>query len=111
MPDLHNLIDELPDALPDELTEVLLRGEGAYRLERIVSFGQASPPGFWYDQHQDEWVLLLSGSAELVFESEDEPVALKPGDHLLIPAHRRHRVASTAAGTHTVWLALFFNGK
>lgn len=78
------------------------------RIERIVSTGQASPPGFWYDQPEDEWVVLLSGAAGLRFESEVEARDLKSGDWLHIPAHVRHRVEWTDAATPSVWLAVHF---
>ena len=81
---------------------------GSFKLERIVSSGQATPPGEWFDQDRDEWVALLSGSAGLLFEGEDHPRPLRPGDYLLIPAHVRHRVEWTEPGTETVWLALHF---
>jgi len=80
------------------------------RVERIVSTGQASPPGFWYDQPRAEWVLLLSGAARLRFDGEDEARALKPGDYVFIPARRRHRVDWTSPDEPTVWLALHFDG-
>jgi cupin 2 domain-containing protein len=80
----------------------LLEGK-AFRLEQIVSHGQASEPGFWYDQTEDEWVALLRGTATLVFEGE-QPLSLTAGDALLIPAHVRHRVAATSPDA--VWLAL-----
>ena len=73
------------------------------RLERIVSSGHATAPGEWMDQAWDEWVLLVSGRAGLTLEGS-EPLTLSPGDHLLIPAHRRHRVDFTE--TPTVWLAV-----
>ena len=60
-----------------------------------MSAGQATPPGEWYDQDTHEWVALLSGGAGLRFEDEAEPRVLSPGDYLLIPAHRRHRVEWT----------------
>jgi len=75
-------------------------------LERIVSTGQATPPGEWYEQKQDEWVILLSGSAGLLFESEDTVQVLQPGDYVNIPAHQRHRVEWTDSSQPTVWLAL-----
>jgi cupin 2 domain-containing protein len=103
-----NLLNNLPSALPDEVTEVLLRGAGGFRLERIVSHGQASPPGFWYDQNEHEWVLLLEGAAGLRFGDEPAVRELGPGDSVLIPAHRRHRVEWTRADAPTVWLALFW---
>nr|WP_157064218.1 cupin domain-containing protein [Methylobacterium tarhaniae] len=76
------------------------------RIERIVSTGQASPPGFWYDQPWDEWVVLLSGSAGLQIAGEPEPRRLAPGDQLFIPAHLRHRVAWTSPDAPSVWLAV-----
>lgn len=71
----------------DELIEVLMQGQGV-RIERIVSTGQASPPGFWYDQSDDEFVVLLDGAAELRFEEGDRRVSLVPGDWIEIPAPR-----------------------
>jgi cupin 2 domain-containing protein len=89
-----------------ERFEPLLESK-AFRLERILSAGRASPPGFWYDQDQDEWVALLSGEAELVFEEKSERVLLRPGDFLLIPARERHRVERTSLDA--IWLALHFD--
>ena len=80
-------------------------------IERIVSSGQASPPGFWYDQPQAEWVLLLQGEALLRFADEDEARRLRPGDWLDIVAHRRHRVEWTAPDRLTIWLAVFHGGE
>jgi len=78
------------------------------RVERIVSTGQASPPGFWYDQEQAEWVVLLSGSAELQFADDPVPLLLNPGDFVNIAAHRRHRVNWTDPDQSTVWLAVHY---
>ena len=78
------------------------------KIERIVSHGQASPPGFWYDQDWAEWVVVLAGSAALLFEGEPAPRELVPGDHVHIPAHRRHRVERTDACAPTVWLAVHY---
>lgn len=94
-------------SVPEELTTVLAAGQGV-RVERIVSTGQSSPPDFWYDQDRHEWVAVLAGSAVLRFEDETEGRRLMPGDWVLIPAHRRHRVEATAADRPTVWLAVFF---
>ncbi|MBZ0269048.1 cupin domain-containing protein, partial [bacterium] len=63
-------------------------------------------PGFWYDQDEDEWVVLLSGSATLAWEDGRER-ELGPGDHVRIPAHEKHRVVRTAPDRETVWLAVF----
>lgn len=91
----------------DELFEELLHA-GSLRVERIVSTGQSSPPGFWYDQQQVEWVVLLSGAAELHFEDEPAPRHLQPGDWVNIAAHRRHRVNWTDPSQPSVWLAIFY---
>ena len=104
---MDNLFAGIPTSLPDELSEILLSRQGL-RIERIVSHGHASPENFWYDQAEDEWILLLAGSASLQFEDEAKPRTLRPGDHLHIPAHRRHRVDWTAADTDSIWLAVFF---
>ena len=100
-----NLFAGIPADLPRELTDCLHSAAGV-RIERIVSRGQVSPPGFWYDQDQDEWVVVLQGAARLRFEGED-PWQMGPGDHALIPAHRRHRVEWTDPEQTTVWLAVF----
>jgi cupin 2 domain-containing protein len=87
------------------LTQTILRGDGV-RIERIVSHGHRSPDGFWYDQAEREWVLLISGRARLRFEGE-EAIELSPGDYVDIPAHRRHRVEWTEPNAATIWLAVF----
>ncbi len=100
-----NLLVDLPVALSTEETTLLLQGEQV-RIERIVSCGQSSPPGFWYDQDEDEWLLLLTGCGAIEF-ADGRIVILTAGDTLLIPAGERHRVASTATDEPTVWLAVF----
>jgi cupin 2 domain-containing protein len=102
----RNLFRDLPDASAGEIVEPLVAAPGV-RIERIVSLGQASPPGFWYDQDRAEWVLLLSGAARLRFADEGQDRVLGPGDHLHIAAHRRHRVEWTDPAAPTVWLAVF----
>ena len=87
-----------------ETVDVLLDRPGA-RVERIVSTGQTTPPGQWYDQQGDEWVALLAGRATLRFE-DGSLVELSPGDWLLIPARVRHRVEATSADPPSVWLAV-----
>ncbi len=89
-----------------EVIDELMRF-GRVRVERIVSRGQCSPPGFWYDQDEDEWVILLTGAARLRFEDGDRVVELGPGDAESIPAHVRHRVDWTAPDEETIWLAVF----
>ena len=100
-----NLFACLPGKRDRELVEVLAAG-GGVRIERIVSTGQASPGGFWYDQPEDEFVVLLAGSATLQFEEGGRRLELRPGDWIEIPAHVRHRVERTDADVATVWLAV-----
>ena len=104
---MANLFDLISSEISGEIIQVLL-STGNFRLERIVSAGQATPPGEWCDQDTHEWVALLSGGARLRFEDEAEPRVLRPGDYLLIPAHRRHRVEWTDPEAPTVWLALHY---
>ena len=103
---ITNLFADIPCALPDEITQVLLEREGL-RIERIISHGQASPPGFWYDQDEDEWVTLLSGRAGIEFDGDMNIREMTPGDFLHIPAHRRHRIAWTDRDADSIWLAIF----
>ena len=107
-PAVDNLFAAIPSEIPAEIFQVLLQTNN-FRLERIVSAGQATAPGDWYDQDTHEWVVLLAGGAGLHFEDESEPRVLRPGDHLLIPAHRRHRVEWTDPTQPTVWLALHYH--
>jgi cupin 2 domain-containing protein len=100
-----NIFADIPRNLSEEEIAVLAQFPGA-RIERIVSTGQASPPGFWYDQDKPEWVVVLSGSAGLSFEGEAAPRVLRAGDHMLIPPHVRHRVEWTDADAPTIWLAV-----
>ncbi len=106
----ENLFAHIPADLPDEIFQTVAEGDGA-RIERIVSNGQATTPGEWYDQERDEWVLLVSGGATLLFEGDAVPLVLKPGDHVMIPARCRHRVERTDSGQKTVWLAVHFVGS
>jgi cupin 2 domain-containing protein len=103
---LTNLFAEIPAGLPDELIEVLCAGANV-RIERIVSHGHASPEGFWYDQDESEWVVLLRGAARLRFEAGDT-IEMRPGDFVNLPAHRRHRVEWTTPTEPTIWLAVHY---
>ena len=101
-----NLLHPLPDDLPEEWTEVLA-GSDCLRIERIVSRGHASQPDIWYDQDQDEFVVVVAGRARLQY-ADDRMVDLVQGDYLLIPAHCRHRVDWTDPACDTIWLAVHF---
>ena len=107
---IDNLFSGLPEGrLSDEACRTLFDQNGV-RIERIVSTGHASPSGFWYDQEQTECVVLLAGTAGLRFEDEASERTLKPGDFLVIPSHRRHRVEWTGPNQATVWLAIHCMG-
>jgi len=102
-----NIFDSIPAPSAEEEVKALLSQPGV-RIERIVSTGQASPPGFWYDQDWAEWVMVLSGAALVRFEQDAEPRRMSAGDYLLIPAHCRHRVDWTDPDAATVWLAIHY---
>lgn len=106
----HHLPTESSGPLPEEpeeLVELLASGRGL-RIERIVSTGQASPADFWYDQAEEEWVLVLQGEATLLFAEGQQMVHLGVGDFVTIPAHKKHRVEWTTPSEPTVWLAVFY---
>jgi cupin 2 domain-containing protein len=104
---MHNLFADLPQTLPEELTETLVESTHV-RIERIVSTGQPSPDNFWYDQEEHEWVVVLKGQARLLFADDAQPIHLQAGDCVNILAHRRHRVQWTCPDEPTVWLAVFY---
>lgn len=110
IPTTHNLYENIPSLLAEELFQTLAES-GSVRIERIVSDGHATPPGEWYDQGWDEWVLLVSGAATLLFNDGTAPLAMKPGDHIMIPANSRHRVERTDTLQKTIWLAVHFEGN
>lgn len=99
-----SLLDVAAVRADRETFDLLLDRPGA-RVERIVSTGQTTPPGQWYDQPGDEWVALLAGRATLRFERGDL-IELAPGDWLLIPARVRHRLEATSADPPCIWLAV-----
>lgn len=106
-----SLLDDAAGDAGREIAHELARlADGAARVERIVSLGQSSPGDFWYDQDEDEWVLVLTGQARLSVLNErgqPEEISLGPGQHLFLPAHRRHRIEWTTPDEPTVWLAVF----
>ena len=105
---MASIFADLPrsTAADEQISELLSRR--GVRIERIVSTGQCSPPGFWYDQPDGEWVLLLRGAARLRFADETEARDLRPGDFVDIAAHHRHRVDWTDPDLPTVWLAIHY---
>lgn len=94
--------------LSKEVIEILAQSKDI-RIERIVSFGQSSPDGFWYDQDQAEWIMVFLGEAKLLLEGDEEPIHMTAGDHLTIPSHQKHRVEWTMPDAPTIWLAVFYS--
>ena len=102
-----NLFEPIPDDISEELFTGLIQRENV-RIERIISRGQASPSSGWYDQDDNEWVLVVKGQAKLVFE-DGRLVHLGAGSHINIPAHTRHKVTWTDPDTETIWLAVHYS--
>jgi len=102
-----NLFSELPDDIPEEIFQTLIQSDHV-KIERIVSHGHTSPEDFWYDQAQNEWVLLLQGHARIGF-ADGRKVELHSGDYLNIPAHIKHRVEYTHEEQISVWLVVFYD--
>jgi cupin 2 domain-containing protein len=103
---ISSIFADIPEQLPEELCQTLLTTP-CFRIERIVSQGHCSDNDFWYDQTQDEWVMLLKGQARLRF-FDGSTSELSAGDYLLIPAHCKHCVEWTTPAAETIWLAVHF---
>jgi cupin 2 domain-containing protein len=103
---IDNLFANLPPPGASEEQFIHLLNEPGLIVQRIVSGGQSSTPGFWYEQPEAEWVLLISGEATLRFEDETGAHRLKAGDYLDIAAGRRHRVDWTTPDAPTIWLVI-----
>ena len=102
----ENIFSALPANVPEEVFQNIVSASNV-RIERIVSSGGSSPESGWYDQEEDEWVIILEGSGAIRFEDGRE-VILKRGDYITIPAHSRHRVLWTDKTIKTIWLAVFY---
>jgi len=102
-----NLNENIPSSMPQEFIEELVNNNKV-RIERIVSKGHCSPGDGWYDQDDNEWVMLLEGEALLVFEDNQQKVSLEKGDYVHIEAHKKHRVEWTKPNINTIWLAVFY---
>jgi len=105
---MNNLFADTSENLKDEFIETILQTH-CFRVERIVSRGHCSPEGFWYDQDENEWVIVLKGSAGLRYEGQENVFVLNPGDYLHIDRHQRHRVEWTDPDHETVWLAVHYS--
>lgn len=101
----NNMFANIPATIPTEIFESLIQTD-TIKIERIISKGQQSAEGYWYDQDQAEFVLVLQGHARIQFETHT--VDLNAGDYLNIAAHQKHRVAWTTPTEETLWLAVFY---
>jgi cupin 2 domain-containing protein len=101
-----NIYENIPGWFPDEKTDVLYENPDC-RIERVLSYGQATPEGKWYDQEEQEWIVLLEGTAKLLM-FPDEEIFMRKGDTFFIEARRRHRVVFTSENPACVWLCIFF---
>jgi len=103
---LANIFNNIPSEIPNEIFDDIIKTE-QLRIERIVSKGQTSPDVGWYDQTENEWVIVLSGYGVIEF-IDGTQITLKQGDYFNIEAHKKHRVIETCADESTVWLAIFY---
>jgi cupin 2 domain-containing protein len=101
-----NMFEQIDINLKEEKIEHIVNSSNI-RVERIVSFDYKSPDGFWYDQDENEFVVILQGEATLEFE-KNILFYLKKGDYVIIEKHKKHRVVNTAKGILTIWLAIFY---
>ena len=104
---LSNLFTALASIADQEIFDELLRDKNI-RIERIVSKGHTSPEKGWYDQDENEWVLVLEGAGTILFAEDNRQVTLRKGDFIHIPAHARHRVSWTKPDEQTIWLAVHY---
>ncbi len=107
---MNNFFHSIPADSSQELFAEIHRAE-RIRIERIVSFGQSSPEGFWYNQDEDEWIMILEGGAGILREDDPQIKEMKPGDYMNIPAHVKHRVVWTVQTRRTVWLAIHYRAS
>ncbi|MDY0189598.1 MAG: cupin domain-containing protein [Desulfuromonas sp.] len=103
---MENIFASVPDAFHHEVVDELLNNSSV-RVERILSKGHSSDEDFWYDQAENEWVVVVRGAGTILF-ADDREVHLHAGDYINIPAHTKHRVTWTDPDVVTLWLAIFY---
>jgi len=104
--EIGNLFESLPEDISNEVFSDIVQGENI-RIERIISKGHSSPESGWYDQNENEWVIVLKGEARLSFQNNND-VPLVAGSYLNIPAHTKHKVTWTTPNKETIWLAVHY---
>ncbi len=107
--DIKNIFSGIKNQSPEEIFETIIK-TNQFKIERIISSGQSTDKEKWYDQDVDEWVILLKGSACLLFENNKE-VIMNPGDYINIPAHQKHRVEWTDSNEETIWLVVHYHNN
>jgi len=90
----ENFLSKIPSQIPKEIFESIASSENV-KIERIISKGQATQKGKWYDQEKNEFVLVLKGNAVIEFDN-NEKVSMNEGDYVIIPKHVKHRVTETS---------------
>lgn len=103
---IGNIFESIPSEIKAEIFEPIAQS-GTVKIERIISHGHRSPATGWYDQNQNEWVMVVQGAAKIEFEG-GESVTLEAGSYLNIPAHTKHQVAWTTTEMETIWLAVHY---
>ncbi|WNO10831.1 cupin domain-containing protein [Teredinibacter sp. KSP-S5-2] len=102
-----NIYQFLPGNMKQEHFEDIVRS-GSVRIERIVSQGHSSSENEWYDQEENEWVMVIQGAGKIKYEDGVE-ILLQKGEYVTIPKHVRHRVSWTDPNQKTIWLAVFYS--
>ena len=103
---ITNIFNNIPTQLSQELFQDIISKDGI-KIQRIVSQGAITQDDKWFNQENDEWVIVLQGKATLSFE-DDSDIKLSIGDYILIPAHKKHKVSWTSSDEQTVWLAIHY---
>jgi len=104
--EMKNIFANIPKDLDEEVLEQLVKSEHI-SIERILSKGHQSPESGWYDQEQNEWVMIVAGEAILSFDDGSD-MTMRKGDYINIPAHKKHKVKWTDPEIETIWLAVFY---
>ena len=108
--DIKNIFSGIKKRSPGEIFETIIKTH-QFKIERIISSGQSTDKGKWYDQDVDEWVIVLKGNAGVLFEGDNEVVIMKQGDYINIPAHQKHRVEWTDPKNETIWLTVHYQNE
>jgi len=101
-----NIFEHIPKDLQEEIFEDIVKTD-KLQIQRIISKGDSTLDSKWYNQTDNEWVIILQGEAILSFK-ESKDIKLKTGDYINIQAHIVHKVLWTTPDTETIWLAIHY---